>query len=495
MTKYEMFLTRCTANKQKRIINSLIVIMILLFSINYSYAYSLSISSPSAILIESKTGKILYQKNMDVQRPMASTSKIMTYLLVMEAVENGSIRLDDKVKVSKNATSAGGTSYNLKENDVLSVNELLSSMMIISANDSALVLAEYIGDTVENFCIKMNDKAKSLGLMSAYFVNPNGMPLKNKDQNKISAKDLAMLTKYTLDRYGDSLLEITSQKQFNGTYKNFSKKNTNELLETTSFIDGLKTGYTDLAGYCLVSTSKVKDSEKNRLIAVVLGGKSKKERSDDSKKIIDFGLNNFYTQEVLEKGEVLSYYQITSDEYIPIEFLAKDTLSILSPKNTDIAKNKEVIFQNFDFNKDILNSGEIQSILRLKDGTETEISLIANRGISVYIDDNPIIFDQAIPMVKDGSTLVPLRLIAEHLGVNIEWDQSNKAIICEKDNIRFKLIVDSKIAIINNKFVTLDIAPQVIQGNAMVPARFIAEALGMEIEWDSDIRAVKIYSV
>lgn len=494
MIKFPMFFSTFIKDKQKRVITSFMIVMILFFSINYTYASTLNISSPSAILIESKTGKILYQKNMDIQRPMASTSKIMTYLLIMEAIEEGQIRLDDKVQVSKNAANSGGSSYKLKTNDILTVSELISSMLIISANDSAVVLAEYIGNTMENFCIKMNDRAKSLGLMSAYFVNPNGMPLQNKDQNKISAKDLAMLTKYVIDNYGDHLLNITSQKQFNGTYKKFTQKNTNDLLQTTSFIDGLKTGFTDLAGYCLVSTSKVKDSKQNRLIAVVLGGNSKEQRSIDSKKIIEYGLNNFHTQTVLKKGEILSYYQIISDEYIPIEFISKNNLSLLVPKNIDVSKNKEIIFDTYDFNKDILNIEEIKSILKLKDGTETEISLIANRGISVYVDNNPIIFEQAVPFIKDSATLVPLRIITEYLGVTVDWNQSNKTISGIKDNIRFELTIDSNLATINGKSMFLDVSPILIQGNTMVPVRFIAETLGMEIEWDSGIRAVKIYN-
>lgn len=468
------------------------IIIILFFPVNNADA--ININSPSAILMESETGEVLYEKNSNIQRSMASTSKIMTYLLTMDAVEEGRIRLGDMVRVSKNAANSGGSSYRLKENDILTVKELLDSMMIISANDSAVVLAEYIEGSVGKFCVKMNDKAKTLGLKSAYFVNPNGMPLKNKDQNKISAKDLALLTKHVIDRHGDHLLKITSQKQFNGTYKTFSKKNTNKLLETTPFIDGLKTGYTDLAGHCLVSTAKVIDSKENRLISIVLGGSTGKERFDDSKNLMEYGLNNFYTQIVLEKGEVLGYSQILSDGYMPIEFIANQNISILGPKNIDLSKGKEIISDSYNYNNDILNLGEIKSVLRLIDGREMEMSILARRGISVFIDDNPIIFDQAVPIIKDSTTLIPLRKITESLGATIEWDEGSRTIIGKKDDKIFILTLDSKLAFLNGVSVELIAPPLVIEGNTMVPARFIAESLGMEVQWENDIRAVKIYS-
>lgn len=244
MTKQLKMLIR-KGIKKRQVISSLLVFMILFSSMNYGHA--LSINSSSAILIEAKTGKILYQKNAHIQRPMASTSKIMTYLLTMEAIDEGKIKMGDIFTVSENAANAGGASFKLRANDRLTVRELIDSMMIISANDSAIVLAEYIEGSVEGFSAKMNEKAKSLGLHSAYFINPNGMPLEDDDQNKISAKDLAYLSKYVIDKYGDQVIQTTSKKQFNGVHKKFSQDNTNKLLATTSFIDGFKTGYTGLA--------------------------------------------------------------------------------------------------------------------------------------------------------------------------------------------------------------------------------------------------------
>jgi len=340
----------------------------------------------------------------------------------------------------------------------------------------------------------MNDKAKYLGLENAYFVNPNGMPLQNNDQNKMTAKEMALLSKHVINKYGDYLFDITSQKQFDGTYKSFSKKNTNQLLGRESFIDGLKTGYTGLAGYCLVSTAKIEGSKRNRFIAVVLGGKSSEARFNDSKKIIEYGLSNFHKKIVVEKGELLGYSEVFFNEYIPIELIAKDTTSVFTPKNVDISKNKELLLENQNFDNEILNGGEIKSILKLNDGTELEITLIANRGITVFIDNKLIIFEEVNPFIKNNTTLVPLRQIVESLGVEIEWDQSTKTITGKNNNTKFTLTIDSKLATLNEEHIELSVPAMIVQGKTMVSARFIAESLGMEIKWDNNNRRINIYS-
>ena len=442
--------------------------------------------------MESKTGRILYENNANIQRSIGSTSKIMTYILVMEEVEKGNIKLSDKVKISRNASSIQGSSYYLKKDDVLAVRELLDSMMIISANDSAVALAEYISGNVKKFSIKMNNKAKSLKLKSAYFVNPSGMPLQNKDQNKMSAKDMALLSKYAIEKYGDDLFKVTGQKTFNGRYKMFSRKNTNQLLEKTRVIDGLKTGYTDLAGYCLVSTAKINGSKTDKFIGVVLGGRSSDIRFSDSKKIIEYGLNNFKNKLAIEKGEVLKYSKINSEEYIPIEIISKENISVMAKKNIDISKNKKLLMTNESFTKDILNGKEIKSKLQLNDGTEIEVNLIARRGISILVDEKPIIFEEVYPFIKDGKTLVPLRNVVESLGLKVDWDQSTKTITGENNDTVFKITVGEKYATINDENVELDVSAMILNGKTMVPVRFIGESLGAEVKWNSDIRAVEI---
>jgi len=144
-------------------------------------------------------------------------------------------------------------------------------------------------------------------------------------------------------------------------------------------------------------------------------------------------------------------------------------------------------------NKSILSNGETKSILKLNDGTEVEITLIVNRGISVFINDNVVIFEEVAPIIKNKTALVPLRKLAESLDVEIGWDQSTKTITGKGDNKTFTLTVGSKLATLNGEHVELDETPIIVQGSAMAPARFIAESLEMEIQWDNDTRSVKLY--
>lgn len=393
------------SSRGKQIICSLIVFTFLLLNVNPAHA--LNINSPAAALIEAKSGELLYEKNADTQRAIGSTAKIMTYLLTMDAVSEGRINLSDGVTISWNAANSGGSSYNLRQNDVVTVDELLASMLIISGCDSAVALAEYVGGSVPNFAVQMNAKAKSLGLTSAYFLNPHGLPLANGDQNKMSAKDLALLAKHTVDRYGDHLLNITSQKYFYGTHKSYTGKNTNQLLVTTSYADGIKTGTTNMAGQCLVASAKNQDTG-NRFISVVLGGRSGEDRFGDSRRLLEYGLNNYRAP------------------------------------------------------------------------------------IDVFIGDDPITFEGVKPMIKDDTTLLPLRVVTQSLGGFIEWDELNRTISGGKDDSSYQLAVDSKIAIVNGETTNLLTPPIIIQGSTMVPIRFIAESLGMEVEWDGAAQAVRI---
>lgn len=258
-----------------------------------TWNWSLDIDSPAAVLIDRETGEVLYEKNMDQKRAIASTSKIMTYVLTMEAVESGKISLSDRVSVSYRAASTGGSSYRLKAGDVLTVKELLESLMILSANDSAVVLGEYVSGSVESFAWKMNQKSKEIGLNSAHFINPNGLPLADDSQNKMTAKDLALLSKYAIDEYGDHLIPITSKPAFVGSYKSFYGKSTNAFVDSGLFVDGLKTGYTRSAGVCIVSTAKLRGDEDNRIIAVVLGNSSSRGVYSDARKLVTYGQNNF----------------------------------------------------------------------------------------------------------------------------------------------------------------------------------------------------------
>ncbi len=478
----------------RRTITFFLALMILISSLGQVQAGSrLDIKAPAAILIDSESGQLLYGKNVDRQRAMASTSKLMTYLLVMDAVEEGKINLSDQVRVGKNAEYAGGSSYNLRENDLLTIDELLNSLMIISANDSAVVLAEHLAGGSWSFSQQMNAKARELGLTTAKFINPNGMPVSG-NQNSISARDLAQLSRYIINRHGDHLLNITSKKHFNGVYKKHYQKNTNDLLATTPYVDGLKTGYTHRARFCLVSTARVKDSNNNRLIAVVMGNGSRAERARDTKQLLEYGLNNFTTQTILRRGEVLKHMALEGENYLPLEILAKENLSVLSKKDGSKLGWREFEFNKADLTTEIIEAGNLSGSLKLSSGLKLPVGLNVRKGISINVDGKDLIFDGAYPFIQEATTLVPVRMITEELGAKVEWVAEERAVLVEKEAINFKLIIDEKLATVNGEDVEMAIAPIIVEGNTMLPVRFLAEQLGLDVAWDNADRRVEILS-
>lgn len=247
------------------------------------------ISSPSALLMDANTGKILYEKNAHEQRPCASITKVMTLLLVMEALDSGKIRLDDVVTASAHAASMGGSDIWLEEGEQMTVDEMVKATAVASANDAAVALAEFISGTEDEFVAAMNEKARELGMKDTTFKNCNGL---DEEGHLTSAYDVAQMSRalirhrkifdYTsiwLDTLRDGETQIV---------------NTNKLLKTYDGITGLKTGTTGDAGSCITATA-----ERNgmSLIAVVLGADSGTARFKDAATLLDYGFANYeYTQ-------------------------------------------------------------------------------------------------------------------------------------------------------------------------------------------------------
>lgn len=280
------------------------------------------INSRSAIILERSTGTILYGKNEYDVRKMASTTKIMTATIVLEN-ENDLSRI---VTVSSKAASIHGSRLGLSTNCKVSVRDLLYGLMLCSGNDAAIALAEHIGGSVEGFAIMMNDKASSLGLENTHFVTPHGL---DDEQHHTTAYELALLTNYALQNETFRKLVNTSNYtvSINGTPKNLH--NTNELLGNLNGVYGVKTGFTNGANRCLVTACKRGDLD---IICVVLGADTKKFRTQDSVKLIEYTFNNFHMINIKDKiitdfenwkSEHLSFFQINKginsnvDVYLP----------------------------------------------------------------------------------------------------------------------------------------------------------------------------------
>ncbi len=241
-----------------------------------------TINSRAAIIIDRKSKIILYGKNEKEKRKMASTTKIMTATIVLE-----NSNINDIVEVSKKSAGTGGSRLGLKTGDKISVHDLLYGLMLCSGNDAAVALAEHVGGSIEGFADLMNKKAQELNLINTHFVTPHGL---DNDDHYTTAYELAILTDYALKN--KVFAQIVNTKNYtvtiNGNSKNLS--NTNELLGTLNGVYGVKTGFTNGANRCLVTACKRNDLD---IICIVLGADTKKFRTQDSIKLIEYTFNNY----------------------------------------------------------------------------------------------------------------------------------------------------------------------------------------------------------
>ena len=305
----------------------LIIIITFLFATSVVKAEdSLNLNSKSAILIDAASGKILYEKNKDEKLPMASMTKIMSMLIIMENIENGALEYTDKVIISKNASGMGGSQVFLQEGEEYKVEDLLKCIAVSSANDAVVAMAEKISGSVEEFVKLMNNKAKELGLKNTNFANPHGLDDKN---HYSSAYDMAMLAKELL-KYSD-ILKYTSIYEDYLTKPDGSQVwlvNTNRLVRFYDGVDGLKTGYTTEAGYCLTATAKKNDL---RLISVVMKSSSADERSKDTATLLTYGFNSFKNNIIYSKDKELGYIKVENGKLDKVKvYLKEDAAEILS---------------------------------------------------------------------------------------------------------------------------------------------------------------------
>lgn len=285
---------------------------------------SLNLDSESAILIDEASGKVLYEKNPDAKLPMASMTKIMSMLLIMEKIESGALKYDDKVIISKNASGMGGSQVFLQEGEEYKVEALLKCIAVSSANDAVVAMAEKISGSVESFVNLMNEKAKELGLANTKFANPHGLDAEN---HYSSARDMSRLAR--------ELLKHKDILKFTSIYEDYLTKpdgsqvwlvNTNRLVRFYDGVDGLKTGYTTEAGYCLTATAKKNDL---RLISVVMKSSSGDARSKDTATLLTYGFNSYKNHVIYESNKELGEVNIEGGKKDKVKVYLKDNASVL----------------------------------------------------------------------------------------------------------------------------------------------------------------------
>ena len=268
---------------------SLIIVfaILLIFFIVPVTAAEMQFDAKSVILVEASTGKVLYENNADEALPPASVTKVMTLLLVMEAIDDGKISLDDMVPVSNNAASMGGSQVYLEPGEQMSVDEMIKCVVVSSANDAAGALAEFVAGSEEIFVEKMNERAKELGMVNSTFENTNGLD-DTVSNHLTSARDIAIMSRELIKH--PKILEYSSI--WMDTIRNgaFTLTNTNRLIRFYNGANGLKTGSTSKAGFCISATA-LRDNM--QLIAVVMGAPNRDTRNEIAKKLLDYGFANY----------------------------------------------------------------------------------------------------------------------------------------------------------------------------------------------------------
>lgn len=342
--------------KKLRKILSLCLLIIMLTTTVVFADININENIKGALLGDLETGEILYDYNINQQLAIASITKLMTYTLMMDKVSAGEISLDDDVVISGHAAATEGSNFGILSGETIKLRTLVNGMLITSGNDCATAVAEYVGKTQDNFVSMMNAKASELGLLSASFINPHGLPINDEEtgQNYMSVSDLYKLVQHVLGTYPE-ILEITKQPELIIPERNFSRAATNPILGTVEGADGLKTGYTDKAGICLVSTMPVKGKGQDfRLIGIILGAQTHEDRLNKTIELLEYGKSSFIKLKLTDVSEAVDKVYISNSkngkaDVFPVSELNK------------VIKTQDVVTTKITYNESVkapLSKGE-----------------------------------------------------------------------------------------------------------------------------------------
>lgn len=357
-------------------------------------------NAKSAILVDSLSGKVLYEKNADEKLPPASMTKLASMLLIMESIDNETLKFDDMVTISEEAANMGGSQVFLQAGESYSVRDLLKSIAIASGNDAVYAMAEKIGGSHEEFVNMLNKRLKEIGAVNTNFVNAHGL---DAEGHYSTARDMSIIARELLKH--EKILEYTS------IYEEYLEKNdgsriwlvnTNKLVRYYNGVDGLKTGFTKTAGYCLTATAK---KDNFRLISVVMGEDTSENRSADTVKLLNYGFNTYKINIIKTKDEKLGKVRIYNGKnYFANVVLVADA--------TEILKNNEKA-DNYEFN---LKVGKIKAPVKRGDVIGTAEIIDSGNNI---IDEVDVTIDKDIEkagfvdyllknlkMVASGKTLL-----------------------------------------------------------------------------------------
>ena len=282
-----------------------------------------TVAAKSFILIDFNSGKVLAEKNADTRLSPASLTKIMTVYVIFRELSNGHLTLDEKVTISKKAWQTGGSRMFVEVNKQVAIEDLLQGVIIQSGNDASVALAEHVAGDESTFSAMMNQQAKRLGMLDSHFENSMGLP---RDNHYTTARDLAKLTSAVIREFPE-YYRWDSQKEF--TYNNITQPNRNKLLWRDKSVDGVKTGYTEDAGYCMVA-SAVRDEM--RLISVVMGTASANARANESQSLLNYGFRFYETHKLYSKNEALNKARIWKGDSKELPLGLNDDLYVTIPR-------------------------------------------------------------------------------------------------------------------------------------------------------------------
>ena len=315
-------------------------------------------NAKSVILIEASTGEILYEYNSHEKLAPASMTKMMSLLLIMEALDNGVLNYEDMITASNNASSMGGSQILLETGEQMSVDDLLKGITIASGNDAVVALAEAIGGSEENFVSMMNDKARELGLNDTYFQNSHGLDANN---HYSSEYDMAMIAKELVKH--EKILEYSSIYETylrTGTDRQTWLVNTNKLVRFKNGVDGLKTGYTSNSGYCLTATMK---KDNMRVIAVVMGEPSSTTRNEEVSSLLDYAFAQYKLNKLISKDKIVDTLKLDKSTKDYVEVVPVDDISIIHKKmEKEIVPIYNIKYQNI---KSEIKVGDIIGTLEI----------------------------------------------------------------------------------------------------------------------------------
>jgi D-alanyl-D-alanine carboxypeptidase (penicillin-binding protein 5/6) len=365
----------CFVYNDRKILSIILGIIIFFTAVSTSYCDNIfDVEAKGALLMDFSTGKVIYEKNSSEKLAPASITKIMVLLLTMESIESQKIDLNDEVIISKNASGMGGSQVFLEEGEKQTVESLIKAVCLRSANDASVALAEHIAGSEELFVDAMNKKAKELEMNNTNFKNVTGLP---DEGHYTSAYDVAIMSRELLKHNKiHDWLTIWMAEMKVGKEKDIvqSLVNTNRMIKDYEGANGIKTGSTSEAGFCLSASAKRGNLQ---LISVVLGCENSKIRFEESKKLLDYGFATYDTIDIAKKGEIIDRLSVNKGKDDVINIGVEEDVYVLVPKNESSNISKEILLPD-NITAPIKKGTKIGDLIVKIDGKEIEkIQLIA----------------------------------------------------------------------------------------------------------------------